>query len=155
MPAFIDLTGQRFGRLVAVNRIGNIGANAGWLLECDCGNSVRVDSSKLRTGHTRSCGCLRADTTRLLARQEVVDYAGAHDRVRALRGPAKGHSCVDCGRQAREWSYDRQDPEQRCGLNDYGRGLAYSLDPSRYQPRCKPCHVAFDAPSRKDSQNAN
>lgn len=155
MPALVDLTGQRFGRLVALKRVANIGFNAGWLVQCDCGNALHVDSSKLRTGHTRSCGCLRVDTTRLRSRQAVVDYAGAHERVRVLRGPAKTHSCADCGEPAQSWSYDRQDPDERTGVKNYGRGLAYSLNPSHYQPRCKPCHSAFDAPSRKESENAN
>ena len=32
-----------------------------WLCKCDCGNSSVVSVSDLRRGHTKSCGCLRAD----------------------------------------------------------------------------------------------
>lgn len=151
MPALIDITGERFGRLVVVRRAGVVGANAGWLTRCDCGRHLVVSSSHLRTGHTKSCGCLRVDTTGALRRKPVVDYGGAHDRVRAARGPASGHSCIDCAAPAQDWSYDGQDPNERRGANAYGRGLAFSLDPSHYVPRCKPCHVRHDAAARKDS----
>lgn len=149
MPALVDLTGQRFGRLVVIERADNLGAQAGWQTRCDCGTTVTVRGHKLRSGETQSCGCLRADTCGQLRRQDVVDYAGAHDRLRVLRGPARTHACVDCGQPAQSWSYDRLDPNELTAQNNHGQGLAYSLDPSHYQPRCTPCHAAFDAPSRK------
>lgn len=151
MPALVDITGQRFGRLVVLARAENIGDQAGWQARCDCGATVHVRGNKLRHGHTRSCGCLRAETIGRLRRQDVVDYAGAHDRVKVLRGPAKKHPCLDCGNPAQHWSYDHEDPNELIAQNDYGRGCAYSLDPSHYQPRCIPCHTAFDASSRKVS----
>ena len=62
MGTFIDLTGNRFGRLIAVRRdVSRIGA-VYWECKCDCGNSTTVDSANLRSGHTKSCGCLREET---------------------------------------------------------------------------------------------
>lgn len=61
MGAVIDLTGQRFGRLVA-ERLYKGARNtngAVWICECDCGMEVAVPSSRLRLGKTKSCGCLR------------------------------------------------------------------------------------------------
>lgn len=55
----IDLTGQRFGRLVVVERAGtNKSGNALWRCLCDCGNTTEVRSADLRRGATKSCGCL-------------------------------------------------------------------------------------------------
>ena len=53
-----DLTGKRFGMLVAVERITKYRNNATYYrCICDCGkNNVYVSQSNLRTGHTRSCG---------------------------------------------------------------------------------------------------
>lgn len=50
---------QRFGRLVAIERVGTdkLG-NATWLCKCDCGNVKIVNTTCLRRGITRSCGCL-------------------------------------------------------------------------------------------------
>ena len=54
----IDLTGQRFGRLTVVERAGTAGSNATWLCNCDCGNVKIVSARSLKTGNTKSCGCL-------------------------------------------------------------------------------------------------
>lgn len=57
----IDLTGQRFGRLVVIKRSTQRSANGNalWQCRCDCGKQVVVDSQRLRKHITRSCGCLR------------------------------------------------------------------------------------------------
>jgi len=56
---FIDLTGQRFGRLIVVSYIGN----SRWDCKCDCGGNKIVHSSSLRNGYTKSCGCLSLENT--------------------------------------------------------------------------------------------
>lgn len=54
----IDLTGQRFGRLV-VERLSDqrIGRQLEWLCRCDCGAVLSVIGGNLREGITKSCGC--------------------------------------------------------------------------------------------------
>lgn len=59
MPVFKDLTGQRFGRLVAKRFLGN----RIWECECDCGNLARVQNNNLQTRQL-SCGCLRNEMTK-------------------------------------------------------------------------------------------
>lgn len=54
----VDLTGCKFGKLSVIERADNRRNRVHWLCECDCGKRVIVQSSQLRTGHTRSCGCL-------------------------------------------------------------------------------------------------
>ena len=62
MAKYIDLTGQRFGKLVVRERAKNSpSGNARWLCQCDCGNSTTVDGSRLRSGRTQSCGCLQRE----------------------------------------------------------------------------------------------
>ena len=57
-----DLTNQKFGRLQALwETTGTSGGNTLWLCECDCGKLIRVGRQNLRSGHTRSCGCLRRE----------------------------------------------------------------------------------------------
>ena len=54
----IDLTGQRFGRLIVLcedRRSKNVHAH--WRCKCDCGNEVTVNGNSLRRGLTLSCGC--------------------------------------------------------------------------------------------------
>lgn len=58
----IDLTGQRFGRLIALGAIGKTKRNSMiWECQCDCGNLTAVETGSLRAGLTRSCGCLNRE----------------------------------------------------------------------------------------------
>lgn len=63
MGKFIDLTGQRFGRLLVTKRngTGNTG-QAVWLCSCDCGKEANVLMDNLRRGKQVSCGCYHLET---------------------------------------------------------------------------------------------
>ncbi len=64
MPSFIDLTGQRFGRLTVLKRAENKGRFTRWLCLCDCGKTTISHSANLRGGQAFSCGCYRYDRVR-------------------------------------------------------------------------------------------
>ena len=62
MGKFIDLTGQKFNRLIVIKRVEN--SNHGkvrWLCQCSCGQQTIVKGNNLKNGHTRSCGCLNKE----------------------------------------------------------------------------------------------
>lgn len=66
MPNFIDLTGQKYGRLTVLDRGPDRVRKSGrkivqWNCICDCGNKIVVSASDLRSGHTQSCGCYMID----------------------------------------------------------------------------------------------
>ena len=66
MGKMIDISNQRFGRLVAIEPAGT--SKKGrmmWKCICDCGNIAIVDGQYLRRGDTKSCGCRRYDTSQL------------------------------------------------------------------------------------------
>lgn len=56
---FIDLTGQRFERLIALGSIARQRRQILWLCVCDCGGFTRANAATLRRGESKSCGCLR------------------------------------------------------------------------------------------------
>lgn len=64
MNAPMDLAGQRFGKLVAIEKSTNETKGkrgnliTAWICKCDCGTSKDVKSKCLRSGETRSCGCI-------------------------------------------------------------------------------------------------
>lgn len=60
MGNYIDLTGQRFGRLVAIEKVEGT-RPLKWMCRCDCGNMKSVRGCDLRNGHTKSCGCLHKE----------------------------------------------------------------------------------------------
>lgn len=59
MSALIDITGQRFNRLVVLRRAAiEDGGNLRWECRCDCGNITTSLGSHLKNGGVKSCGCL-------------------------------------------------------------------------------------------------
>jgi len=61
----IDITGQRFERLVAIEYI----KDKKWRCLCDCGAVTFVVAHQLRSGRSGSCGCLRAESMRQTKRK--------------------------------------------------------------------------------------
>lgn len=53
----LKLSGARFGRLTAINRVCGQ-RRTRWLCQCDCGNTKIILTDSLRSGRTKSCGCL-------------------------------------------------------------------------------------------------
>jgi hypothetical protein len=62
----IDLTGQRFGRLVTICATSEraVGGSILWRCRCDCGTNVNASCANLRRGAVASCGCLQRDWTK-------------------------------------------------------------------------------------------
>lgn len=59
MGKFKDISGQVFSLLTATNRIkGNKQGHVIWRCTCQCGKVVEVDASNLKSGNSKSCGCL-------------------------------------------------------------------------------------------------
>lgn len=55
MGKFNDISGVKFNKLTAIKYVGK----RKWLCYCECGNYCYANSSELKNGHTKSCGCLR------------------------------------------------------------------------------------------------
>jgi hypothetical protein len=62
MAKFLDLTGQRYGRLTVIARSPEHRL-VYWMCQCDCGGTKTVFAGSLRRGLTKSCGCLSSETT--------------------------------------------------------------------------------------------
>lgn len=61
MPSLVDLTGNRFGRLIVVGRAASRNKRTRWSVLCDCGTKKEVCAQNLTTRHADkrvvSCGC--------------------------------------------------------------------------------------------------
>ena len=82
MGKTIDLRGQRFGRLVVIDKdieISKKKKRSYWLCQCDCGNQKVIRHTNLTTGETISCGCYAKEISSLehivIANEELVDNA--------------------------------------------------------------------------------
>lgn len=59
MSNLIDMVGQTFGRLTVLKRATDKEYHeANWVCKCSCGNETIVYGSSLRSGKTKSCGCI-------------------------------------------------------------------------------------------------
>lgn len=71
MPKFCDLTGERFGRLTVLRHIGRTKTKKQlWECACTCGNKCNVDSGRLVSGNTSSCGCY--------LKERITKHGGSH-----------------------------------------------------------------------------
>lgn len=50
----INIVGQKFGKLTVLKYVGK----SKWLCKCDCGKETIVGTYHLKSGNTKSCGCL-------------------------------------------------------------------------------------------------
>lgn len=73
----IDISGQRFGRLTAVEYVGAKRTNTNrwsmWRCKCDCGKESVVRYIHLVTGNTKSCGCLEAENKLTMVRKAQLN----------------------------------------------------------------------------------
>lgn len=82
---FVDLTGQRFGRLTVIKQAPSRKERTFWLCRCDCGKEKEITAYSV-VHQTRSCGCLQRERTSESSRHDligkrfgrliVVDFAG-------------------------------------------------------------------------------
>ncbi len=106
MSKLINLVGKKFGRLTVVSRAENKRHLTAWNCVCECGNTVVVTGSNLKSGHTKSCGCYDREMTSQRSKNMLIDLAGLRfGRLVVLnREPNKGiqpmwHCLCDCGNE--------------------------------------------------------
>lgn len=56
-----NLLGHRYHRLTVIGSPVRRGARRVWPCRCDCGNKCKVETYKLRSGWTKSCGCFERE----------------------------------------------------------------------------------------------
>lgn len=131
MSKFIDLTGQKFGKLTVIEKAENKGGRTAWRCACECGNETIVSSTGLKGGNTKSCGCLRKDKVvditgmrfgKLVALQQIPDTQNNQRKNRAKRWLFQ----CDCGNKTiASGSMVRQGHTKSCGCQWRKAQLAY------------------------------
>ncbi|MBN1827718.1 MAG: hypothetical protein JW884_01050 [Deltaproteobacteria bacterium] len=122
----IDITGRRFGRLVAVRY-----ERGKWICRCDCGALTTAMVTSLRKGLKKSCGCLIHDS----GQKKMSDLAGLRfDRLTALRrvnNPrdrnVKWLCACDCGNETIVYGFElRRGRVKSCGCLRAEKNRRYS-----------------------------
>jgi hypothetical protein len=82
----LDITGQRFGRLIAVMPKGcNRHRQMTWLCKCDCGKEIITVGSEMRRGHALSCGCLNRERSAAANIKHGESHTRLYRRWKSLR----------------------------------------------------------------------
>lgn len=96
----IDLTGQRFGRLVVLGRAENKGKDTMWHCRCDCGNEKDIRGASLQAGLTKSCGCLSKETTSKVRFKDIsgrkIGMIEVLSRVPSVKNESKKRTYYKC-----------------------------------------------------------
>lgn len=131
-----DLTGQKFGRLTVLSRASDKKPGRPmWLCQCSCGNQIIVSSTNLtKSGGTKSCGCLRHETS-----ANLIDLTGMkfglltvlHRDFSSKAGKAKWMCRCECGNIVSVFSDSlRFNKSRSCGC--IRRELKYNLVGQRF-----------------------
>jgi len=164
MATIINRTkpGDRFGKLVTIRKDEtNTTKTIKWICRCDCGNEKIVDGYALRSGKSRSCGCLRAEINSLpkgegafnrlyssyskRAKERNLEWLLSKDNVREITK----QNCYYCGIEPRQYGYRKKHENGGFGGNgsyiyngidriDSSKG--YTLD--NVLPCCGKCNMA-------------
>lgn len=104
MAKSIDLTGQRFGNLIVVEKMpGTQERYCLWRCRCDCGRLITTTAHELKAGKTTSCGCLRgmdAGNFRNITGMKVGRLTVLFPTMkRDQKGSILWHCRCDCGNE--------------------------------------------------------
>lgn len=119
----LDVTGKRFGRLVAIKKVGKANSHGClWLCICDCGKTKEVRINYLRDGGTTSCGCYRTEQNK-----------------KKMKKVAEGNIVHGLSKTPlyRQWNAMKQrckNPNTRMYMTYGGRGITYCDEWERFDP---------------------
>jgi hypothetical protein len=158
----MDLTNQRFGKLIVVKFDQKVeyGAmrHAKWLCKCDCGNIISIFQSSLRKGSSKSCGCAAKNRSPNLLNQRfgrltVVKFDGI--KYSGIRRFGSWICRCDCGNEKTILTgslLSKSNPTKSCGCLNLEtmekHGFSILKDGSTGFKRIKRAY-AFKAKKRK------
>ena len=70
---YLDISGQRFGKLVALYPTEARNKNMYWMCQCDCGKQIELCGDSIRRGNTMSCGCMKQSHGEYIIEQLLLE----------------------------------------------------------------------------------
>ena len=165
MTKFTNLAGQRFGRWLVIERAKNTsGYKVKWLCKCDCGNYKTITTDSLKSGNSRSCGCLaqelRAEKSGVLIKCE---FCGKSFKVSPSRVVKIKYCSSECFDKTREKKCVKKICE-RCGKifyvsssTDKKGKVRFCRESCKYPPKikkiCATCGKPYYVTATRDNSN--
>lgn len=97
-PGMRDITGQRFGHLIALKPLETKKGETYWRCSCDCGNVKDVVLTSLLSGNTTSCGC-QMNKNKDITNQRFGHLIALYPLEEKHQGRTVWHCCCDCGNE--------------------------------------------------------
>lgn len=169
----MQLSGQRFGKLLVIEQAGHRGASLLWKCKCDCSQEAFATTNTLRMGKVRSCGCLHVEAH--AARRSAPSVAGARVLFSSYQTSARrrkvsfdlsfqdfvrlvGEACRYCGAEPSRVSCGTRKTAANVahsrfvhnGLDRVNNDAGYQL--SNVVPCCRTCNTAKGQLSVEDFQ---
>jgi hypothetical protein len=89
----LDLTAEMYGRLLLLKSVGKSKSGKTlWLCLCSCGTKIVAPVDRLRSGKTRSCGCLRKETSSTTGKITGPMNVAAATRAASKANTTHGHT---------------------------------------------------------------
>ena len=108
------MVGKRFGRLVVLSPFDTPKRGSYWLCECDCGKTKAVSGKSLRTGHTKSCGCLHDELSSLRITAQNKRHGESKTRLYGIWVDMKKR-CEN----KKHWAYSRYGGREICVCHEW------------------------------------
>lgn len=97
MTAPVDIRGQKFNRLTAIEPTDNRNSEGiVWRCLCDCGTECFVSAKSLRNGNTKSCGCAKRKD---IGGQKFGRLTALHPTQKRYQDSVIWHCICDCGNE--------------------------------------------------------
>ena len=130
MGNYIDLTGQKFGKLTVIERdMQYRDKGVYWKCVCECGNEKTILGTSLRSGATKSCGCLqkigasKANTKNLIGQKFGKLTVIEKTEKRSSCGRIIWKCICDCGNECEATTIVlKSGDKQSCGCIGKSRG---------------------------------
>ncbi len=75
--ARLNIKDEKFGRLTALKPTNKkIRKNIVWIFECDCGNVIEAQATRVKNGHKHSCGCLHNEVAKSYRMSKNPNWTG-------------------------------------------------------------------------------
>jgi len=149
-----DYTGYKYNRLVVINESCAKNGCRQWICRCDCGAEVIVADNNLRTGNTKSCGCLVRDSAIVRGSKHrgvdspryihgkrcgfgTKEQKEFHERIRQR----DNYTCQKCGKTQEE---ELSTMGQSLSVHHKDRDHFNNTDKNA-QTLCHSCHIKIEA----------
>lgn len=131
----LNLAGKKYGRLTVVEQDGyDHNQQSLWKCKCDCGNEVTLLGHRVKSGNTKSCGCLKVDRAIEQSKLNII-HGASHSRLygiwkqikqRCYNSEASGYEYYGGKgvRMCAEWKDDFSEFQKWSILNGYSDELS-------------------------------